>query len=122
MRNLRPVLHDHPARASHLLNPLRLRLGIAPRQTHPENVHPSQRQRARVRRDGVAQRTVVILQDHITEHRRRREIVNEIRSQLPSVLSQKQVAAAMGMSRRLVDQLEISALWKIRMRMREETK
>lgn len=61
-------------------------------------------------------------QDHMTEHRRRREIVNEIRSQLPSVLTQKQVAAAMGMSRRLVDQLEISALWKIRMRMMEETK
>ena len=54
------------------------------------------------------------------EHRSRRQIVNAIRLQLPTILTQQETASVLGVSRRMVDQLEISALWKIRMRMMDK--
>jgi DNA-directed RNA polymerase specialized sigma subunit len=49
----------------------------------------------------------------------RRQEVNEIRNQLQHFMSQKEVGKHFGISQQAVDQIEIKALWKIKIRMLE---
>jgi|APCry1669188910_1035180.scaffolds.fasta_scaffold04508_6 DNA-directed RNA polymerase specialized sigma subunit len=52
----------------------------------------------------------------------RRKEVTEIRNQLQHFMSQKEVGEHFGISQQAVDQIEIKALWKIKIRMLEACK